>query len=262
MSPQAAETQLFTKAAQMLNEWIPAVGVGVAAGTLAWGILTWTSERKKQRIEARRRMAALYVTPFLFACDDLQSRLYNILCKGGLPVLRTQYPDGRHAYELLYLAARYFAYEPFVARYSPYATDREIIRQLERVREGFSTDRLGTDEWRIFRPQQRALGQFVLSMRQGEFGVEPDVISLWEFEEQIKQRQPSDPRIGEAIKFVQSAESVRTLGDTALRFAKVQRELVSLLEALERREAKEGGGPASLFEGERLRAPEDPRPSD
>jgi hypothetical protein len=206
-------------------------------------------------------MAALYVTPFLFACQDLQSRLYNILCKSGLPVLRTQYPDGRHAYELLYLAARYFAYEPFVARYSPYATDREIIRKLERVREAFSTDRLGVDKWRIFRPQQRALGQYVLSVRQGEFGAEPDVISLWDFEERIKQWQSSDRRIGEAIELMQSAESVNTLGDTARRFAKVQQELVGVLVYLEGREAREGGGPASVFEGERLRAPDDPRPS-
>jgi hypothetical protein len=35
------------------------------------------------------------------ACEDLQSRIYNILELGGLRTLRKRYPDGAYAEEIL-----------------------------------------------------------------------------------------------------------------------------------------------------------------
>jgi len=88
-------------------------------------------QREKDRLTERHRLAALYVNPFLFACEDLQSRLYNILCGGGLGVLRQQYRNGRHAVELIYLIARYFAYEELLIRYSPYGVDGKYLVAFE-----------------------------------------------------------------------------------------------------------------------------------
>jgi len=39
-------------------------------------------------------MTALYINPFLSACEDLQSRIYKLLELDGLPKLRERYPDG------------------------------------------------------------------------------------------------------------------------------------------------------------------------
>ena len=46
-------------------------------------------------------MLALYVNPFLSACEDLQSRIYNILEMKGLQSLRKRYPDHGYADETL-----------------------------------------------------------------------------------------------------------------------------------------------------------------
>ena len=87
-----------------------------------WAVWTWAHEHKKERIAARQQMVALYVYPFLSACEDLQSRIYNILELNGLRVLRKRYPDASYADETLYLIVRYFGWVAAMHRYGTHCT--------------------------------------------------------------------------------------------------------------------------------------------
>ena len=78
-------------------QWLIPLATGV------WAVWTWAAGQERDRNKERARMAALYVTPFLSACEDLQSRIYSILELDGLRTLRKRYPDGSYAEETLYL---------------------------------------------------------------------------------------------------------------------------------------------------------------
>jgi hypothetical protein len=69
-------------------QWLIPVTMGL------WAVWTWSQEREQERLTKRARLAALYVNPFMSACEDLQSRIYNILERRGLRKLRERYPDG------------------------------------------------------------------------------------------------------------------------------------------------------------------------
>ncbi len=45
----------------------------------AWAALTWAHSQDQARRKERFRLTALYVTPFMSACEDLQSRIYKLL---------------------------------------------------------------------------------------------------------------------------------------------------------------------------------------
>src|SRR6267142_4181403 len=85
-------------------QWLIPVTMGL------WALWTWSQEREQERLSKRARLAALYVNPFMSACEDLQSRIYNILELRGLRKLRERYPDGAYAEEILYLIVRYFGW--------------------------------------------------------------------------------------------------------------------------------------------------------
>src|SRR5262245_20243475 len=103
--------------AGVFMQWLVTVAMGL------WAAWTWSQQREQERLTERARLAALYVNPFLSACEDLQSRIYHILELDGLRTLRKRYPDGAYAAEVLYLIARYFGWSVVLSRYSPYALD-------------------------------------------------------------------------------------------------------------------------------------------
>jgi hypothetical protein len=47
-------------------QWLIPVAMGL------WAVLTWSHDREQERRKERARLAALYVKPFLSACEDLQ----------------------------------------------------------------------------------------------------------------------------------------------------------------------------------------------
>jgi hypothetical protein len=203
----------------------------VAAGL--WAVWRWIAERRADRRSERNRLAAQYVSPFLFACQDLQSRLYNILCRGGLNLLalRPNAPE-----ELLYLVAQYFAFEPLVLRYTPYGTDPKLCRLIERVRDGFASakSKHDMDPWCIFRHQQRALGQFVLVHRHDEPQMALDVMPLTRFVTEIGNDAKS-LQVDRALCSLRDVDHVCKLEPprSRQRLAEVQDRLVDLLDYLE-----------------------------
>ncbi|MCP3870545.1 MAG: hypothetical protein GY703_21120 [Gammaproteobacteria bacterium] len=219
----------------------------VAALTGAWGIWTWAHGQEQERQRKRAVEAALFVRPFLAACEDLQSRIYNIVDGTGLKTLRERYPDGSYAEETLYLLVRYLGWVTALQRYGPYTDDATAIRLATAVTGALSI--ADSDNpvgpFNIFQPEQRALGKMVIRRVRGQYGIELDTISYYEFKDRLKA-----PPLSESESINQSLDALRTAVDAASmsgsgRLGGVQRNLAVLLGYLEAREGY------SLFEGER-----------
>ncbi len=223
------------------TQWL----IPVMAG--AWAVWTWAHSLERDRKRERARMAALFVRPFLSACEDLQSRIYNILASTGLHSLRERYPDGSYAEESVYLIVRYFGWVTAIQRYGPYTEDAVAIRLATAVSRGFSIadSENPVGPFNFFLPEQRALGKIVMRKVRGQYGVELDTISCYEFKNQL-----AVPPLSESESMKQSLVALRDAGDASdllgyERLAKVQGNLVDLLSYLEAREGY------SLFTGER-----------
>ncbi len=221
----------------------------IPAATAIWGIWTWAHNQERQRRVERERLSALYVNPFLFACEDLQSRIYNILELDGLPTLRKRYSGGGHAEETLYLIVRYFGWLVTIERHGKYTKDAVVMNLASAVRSAFSisTSPGQVGPFNFFYAEQRALGKLVMLSREGQYGTENDTISLYEFRTRL-----ASPPLSESESVMETLASLRNAKDaTSLagreRLAAAQRHLVDLLGYLE---AQEG---YTLFRGERLK---------
>ena len=222
-------------------QWLIPVAMGL------WAIWTWSQEQDRERLAERARLTALYINPFLSACEDLQSRIYHLLELGGLQTLRKRYPDGDYAEEILYLIVRYFGWAAAVARYSPYSQDPELIRLVEVVRDAFATTGPGfpVGPFNFFHPEQKALGKLVMSRMEGEHGIELDTIPSYEFKARLAGPPLSDSRsVQQTLEALRNVRDVRALPGRK-RLESAQRHLVDLLRYLEQREGY------TLFVGER-----------
>ncbi len=189
-------------------QWLIPVVMGL------WAIWTWSQEQERERTNERARLAALYVNPFLSACEDLQSRIYNILELDGLGTLQKRYPDGAYAEETLYLIVRYFGWAAAMNRYSPYAQDPVVTRLAEAVRKAFATvdAEFLVGPFNFFHPEQKALGKMVMSRMEGQHGIEFDTISSYEFKERL-----ASPPLSDSQAVHQSLEALRARGLQPLR---------------------------------------------
>jgi hypothetical protein len=222
-------------------QWLFTIAMGL------WAVWTWSHERDRERLTERGRLAALYVNPFLSACEDLQSRIYHILELEGLRTLRKRYPDGGYAEEVLYLIARYFGWVVVLSRYSPYAQDPEVIRLGEAVRDAFASTgpEFPVGPFNFFHPEQKALGKMVMTRTEGPQGSEFDTISSYEFKERLASPALSGSRsVQQSLEALDSAEDAEHLAGRK-RLETAQHHLVDLLQYLE---ASEG---YSFFTGER-----------
>jgi hypothetical protein len=222
-------------------QWLIPVTMGL------WAIWTWSQEREQERLTRRARLAALYVNPFMSACEDLQSRIYSILELGGLRTLRKRYPDGAYAEEILYLIVRYFGWAAALSRYSPYSQDRAVIRLAEAVRDAFATTSAGfpVGPFNFFHPEQKALGKMVMSRMQGQHGIELDTISSYKFRERLAlPALLNSQSVQQSLEALRNSEDVENLPGRN-RLEKAQHHLVDLLQYLEDREGYR------LFAGER-----------
>jgi hypothetical protein len=226
----------------------------IPIGTALWAFWRWSEERKQTRIRERDRISALYVNPFLSACEDLESRIYNLLELNGLDSLRKRYPDHGYADETLYLIVRYFGWVASVWRYGPYTQDSEVIRLTEAIRNDFATTEYPVGPFAFFRPEQKALGKLVMQRFEGQYGIEMDTIPLYEFKKQLKAPPLSESEsIKQSLKALKEAKSSRTLKGRQ-RLIEAQIHLVDLLSYLE---SKMG---ISLFPGERKKCSRKSRP--
>jgi hypothetical protein len=251
---------------------ITALATGVAAvATGIWAVLTWVIQRMKDRKIERQRTCAFYVHPFMFAADELQSRLYNILELRGLEPLTD--PTSPHAFaeETVYLIAQYLGWERSILRHGPYTGDAQIVRLISAIRDAFATDKLGRDI-RFFRPDQGAIAQLMMRRAEGQLGVELEVMPFHEFLRAFQPAAPlprtipallgwdvaphETPPLAEITSLSRAVAILKATRDpekppAALRLVQVQTRLVELLTYLEDKEK------LSLFDGVRRVASEE-----
>ena len=219
----------------------------IPLATAGWAVWTWAADRERQRREERARISALYVNPFLSACEDLQSRIYSILELGGLRSLRERYPDGSYADETLYLIVRYFGWAVALERHGEYTRDPVVMRLGSAVRSAFSTvsseQRVGP--FNFFHSEQKTMGKLVMTTIEGQYGVEPETISCPEFKKRLDSQPMSESdSLKEALEALRKADD----GESLLgrdRLAEAQNHLVDLLSYVE------GKVGYTLFTGER-----------
>jgi hypothetical protein len=221
----------------------------IPLATAVWAVWKWSQDREKDRRVEQERAYALYITPFLSACEDLQSRIYNILEREGLCSLRKRYPDGAYAEETLYIMVRFFGWLATMLRYGLNPQDRQMIQLTESVREAFSTSKHPVGPFAVFRSEQRALGKLVMTRFKGQYGIEYDTISFYEFRSLL-----GVPPLSESQSLKQSLDALRTAQDALSlpgreRLAEAQGHLVDLLRY---QEARVG---LSFFPGERKKCP-------
>jgi hypothetical protein len=220
----------------------------VPAATAVWAVATWAHEHALQREKERQRITALYVNPFLSACEDLQSRIYKLLELDGLDVLKQRYSDGSYAEETLYLIVRFFGWLAAVNRHGPYTQDPVVIQHATGIRRAFGTSRSGysVGPFNFFPAEQKALGKIIMHDAEGEYGRELDTISFYEFREVVNsvRRMPESVAVKQTLENLRNARSVDDIGGQD-RLAEAQNHLVDLLEYLEDKEGY------SLFIGER-----------
>jgi hypothetical protein len=245
-------------------EWLKLIATLAASlGTFCWAFWKWLDQRKKEDRRRKEKDLALYVIPFLQACEELQSRLYNVLERKGLQSLTKRYgnSDGS-AKEILYLIVQYFAWERCIHRYGPYALDLNVMDLTEKIRATFATDSVELKEpeklcFCFFRPEQKALGQMAMRRRAGQFGPEFETISLHEFKvpDTLDKARYA---ISEAEAGTSSAKSKAPPFAGWGRLAEVQNYLVELLSEVERKIADEGHQGFTLFFGKREPADRQP----
>ena len=220
----------------------------VPVATAVWAVWTWAHEHSLARQKERERITALYVNPFLSACEDLQSRIYKLLELGGLAELRQRYPDGSHAEEMLYLIVRVFGWLAAVNRYGPYTQDPVVIRLATALRRAFGSSREGhpVGPFNFYPAEQKALGKMVMHSMEGEYGHEMDTISYYEFRDvvQNEHRMPQSAAVTQTLESMRNAEAIEDI-EGRQRLAEAQRILVDLLNYLEKKEGY------SLFAGVR-----------
>ena len=212
---------------ELLKAVAPVLAALVAAVIAIW---TWYRQRAADHRKQQEEQSTRYLTPFAFAAEDLQSRLYNIAKLHPEKLL-----DGAASYraftETLYLVAQYFYYEALVLQYTPLGRDPQLIPLVQAIRKAFATaaSKEDRDPWCIFHPRQRALGR--AAAEAGSTSESPSAASLTEFEALVKSAQFKELGIPAIID---SFDREGVLPDRSKkRLARVQGRLVGLLEYLE-----------------------------
>ncbi len=231
-------------------EWLKLIlSICAALGAAWWAVHTWKVAQAEDRERERDRLAALYVTPFILASEQLQSRVFNILDHDGLVALRRNYPDDGAAADTLFLIAQYFGWERVVYRYGPYTHDKELIRLTQAIRASLATDRIPCGAFCFFRTEQQALGEMVMHRSPGEKGAEFETMGFYKFKAAL------DDASGPLSKSVFVQRTLKAISDAGTsedlegseRLAILQNGLVDVLEYIESKEQ------SSLSPGKRKR---------
>ena len=150
------------------------VGALVAAGFTAW--FTYFSDERK-RLSESEKLIAKYRDPLLFACQDLQSRLYNITDQG---ISKFFDIGGEQRKNLLlytaFLVGQYLSWTHILrlqAQFLRFSTDtqnKELTKVLSGISYEFSTDKYNRDglvPLMLWRGQQMAIGELMTVKEDG-----------------------------------------------------------------------------------------------
>jgi hypothetical protein len=147
--------------------------VAATIAALAAVLSAWFAQRsaRASRLSAAEELAVKFREPLLQAAFNLQSRLFNIARGDFLTKFLNGERRGDADYPIdntLYLIGQYLCWVEIVRRESqfldPRSRDREraVADHVEKVRREFAASDRKTAELRIFRGQQRAIGELLL----------------------------------------------------------------------------------------------------
>lgn len=194
---------------------------------------------KEQQVE---ELMSRYREPLLRAAFDLQSRVFNVIRQGFLVRYGAQGRDHERNYardNTLFLFAEYFGWVEILRRDVQFLDlgdverNRLLVERLESIGDTFSSDRrIAGSAFRIFRGEQRALGELM-----GPTGREADTsartlcIGYAEFRRRLRE----DPTFAEWLRPL--AEDVAGLAEEDTsgyeRLTKLQHALVDLIAFLD-----------------------------
>jgi hypothetical protein len=151
----------------------------------------------KDRVEARRasrqrsaQLLARYSEPMARAAFDLQSRLYNISRKWFMAGSDT--PDAYRRLSTLWLLGQFFGWLEIVRRevqvidYGDVDRTTELQRHIFDVVDIFSTNSIDDPDLRIFRAEQRAIGELMVIERIAGDSRHSDILGYATFVEQLE----------------------------------------------------------------------------
>lgn len=129
-------------------------------------------QRRDQASKAERLedVVSHYRDPLLSAAFELQSRIYNFVLRGFAGYLRGG-DEGEKSYAVsstLFVIGQYLAWTEALRRGVQFLDlgdverSRELADRLEDIRAAFSTDTFLHGPFRIFRSEQRAIGELML----------------------------------------------------------------------------------------------------
>jgi hypothetical protein len=201
-----------------------------ATATLAAALLaafasfvTLGFERYAAREERRRRtgdLMAKYHEPLLRSAQELQSRLWNIVCGRYLGAYYDpEAPDAsesRYAVNsTMYAVAEYLCWREIVRRERPYldlgdvANNTALMQKLQTIEDKFATDQFPlrlSPKFRVFRHRQRAMGEVLMVDRTQSGPVRLDCIGFAAFTRRVEATESDF-----AAWFKPLAEDIRAL---------------------------------------------------
>ena len=159
--------QIMVDIASTVIAVISLVGTLITSGVSAW--YRWFSDEQQRRNDAEK-LISKYRDPLLLACQDLQSRLYNITDKDAT-VFFFEGSDKKENILLYtaFLVGQYFSWTYIIrrqAQFLRFSTDkanRELTNILGDISYEFSTDKYEEDgaPFMIWRGQQMAIGEIM-----------------------------------------------------------------------------------------------------
>ncbi len=175
---------------------MPAVATIVVAAVGWISALQLAAYKRKKEAEDEATQALRHNRdPMLRAVFDLQSRIYNIVAR---EFLRRYWKDGDRegrTYALastLWLFGQYLGWVEILRREVQYldigsrAANREVQRRLNDVSAALASDSQGEKGFFIlFRSDQRAVGEFMVTERETQDGKRPDCLGYSEFIEEL-----------------------------------------------------------------------------
>jgi hypothetical protein len=213
--------------------------VAIIAGCVALGSAiisarsALTISRLQRRYEAEKQRAR-FTEPLIRAAYDLQSRLYNILCRNLMEVYQLRGSERQREYTISYtvfLIAQYFAWMEAARRRIQYilldgdAKTRRLTTLLDDIASVWRSD-AHPSPLMVFSGEQRAIGEMMMEQLNAD---DSSCIGYGRF---VKEVLPSHDRLLDSI----AADVERlpeTLEQARERLTRIQHALIDLLEFLD-----------------------------
>jgi hypothetical protein len=218
------------------------------AGFAAWYVPAWRLNRETRSETAR----ALRYTrdPLLRAAFDLQSRFYNIVARDFLgEYLRDGSQDDKQyaVMSTLWILGQYLGWVEILRREVQYldlgsqAANRTLQLRLSDISAALASDsRREHHLFVIFRADQRAIGEFMVTSRETETGGRrPDCLGYSEFLVRFQETKAESngedgpPLLAWASRYEEDLAAASASAPDALRLVRVQRRLIDLVDLLD-----------------------------